>query len=154
MTRQDDAYRHASLYEQLVTRAQHEGALSADPTDAEVLAVFDSLRADGKLEGTVHKLIGDDLIAADLDALWTVFAGPDGPDHTNPTPGWWADKPHQIAYRLVLRLTRAEDALKAALLREGLRDPEKRRELSDALRDEAEHRRLVAFKGRLPGEPD
>jgi len=131
MTRQDDAFRNTALYEQLVTRAQHEGLLSEHPSSVEAEAFFDTLRADGKLEGPVHHYIGDDLSDDDLDALWAVFAGNEPPDPNNFTPGWWEDKPHQLAYRLLLRLTRAEAALKASLIQEGLRDPKKRRELAE-----------------------
>ena len=107
-TRQTDAYRHTSLYEQIMKHGIKEGSLSETSSDAEVQAYHDILRAEGKLHGHVEKLIGDDLSDEDIDNLWAMWAGEDGPDPDSIMPGWWDDKPHQIAYRLVLRLTRAE----------------------------------------------
>lgn len=50
-------------------------------------------------------LIGNDLTPSMLDELWRLFTG----SHPRSTvASWWADKPHQIGYRLLLRLTRAE----------------------------------------------
>lgn len=69
-----------------------------------------------------ERLVGDDLTEDMLDELW---AGPcTGRD---PTPtrmsAWWADKKHQILYRLVCRLTRAECELAEARAKLG-RDEE------------------------------
>jgi hypothetical protein len=174
-TRLEDAYRSSSLYDQLVKQARKDGVLPPVFTGEQVEDLFTSLRASGDLEGYPERYIGDDLSAADLDALWGIFAGE--PDPESFIPGWWEDKPHQLAYRLVLRLTRAEadrdaalnllavmhgdgghhtekvgfvqsckDAenvrhglvaavndLKASLIREALKDPEKRRELAEAM---------------------
>jgi len=176
-TRLEDAYRSSPLYDQLVRQGKAGGRLSASPTYEEVEAYFEDLRTLGSLRGHPDRYIGDDLSAGDLDALWAVFAGSGGPDPDSSIPGWWEDKPHQIAYRLLLRLTRAEagrdaalnllavmhgdgghhtervgfvqsckdaeqirhdlvtavDDLKASLIREALKDPEKRRELAEAM---------------------
>jgi len=63
--------------------------------------LFDKYRA-----SDYNTFIGDDLDETDLDRLWGHFALSDG------YYGWWEDKPHQIAYRLVLRLTRVENELR------------------------------------------
>jgi len=49
--------------------------------------------------------IGADLTPERLDALWSFLTG--GPEESE-IAEWWQDKPHQLAYRLLLRLTRAE----------------------------------------------
>lgn len=63
--------------------------------------------------GALGDGIGDDLSPQDLDDLWAVLTGrPEVLSTEDIMSGWWADKPHQLAYRLLLRLTRAEDALR------------------------------------------
>jgi len=54
------------------------------------------------------RLIGDDLSDADLVEFWRYFHGEE-----NDMSRWWSDKPHQIAWRLLMRLVRAEAALHA-----------------------------------------
>lgn len=70
-----------------------------------------SREEDSTTNATNGTLVGDDLSSDDLDALWAFLVG-------EPEKGlmadWWNDKPHQIAYRLLLRLTRAEAAATAA----------------------------------------
>lgn len=104
-TLQTDAYRLSSLYEQLSEQGLKEGALTATSTDAEIEAYFDTLRATGKLEGFPKKYIGEDLSEEALTSLWSHFAG-EGLD------SWWENKPHQLGYRLLLRLVRAENRIK------------------------------------------
>ena len=108
-TRQTDAYRFTSLYEQLLDQGLKEGVLNLGSTDEEIQAYHEHRREIGKLDGPVRKLIGDDLGPEQLDELWTVFVGV--PDENADMVYWWRDKPHQIAYRLLLRLTRAEAEL-------------------------------------------
>ena len=108
--RYKDAWRHASLYESLLQRGIESGALPPKPTREQIEAHHDALRAEGRLEGVVHELIGDDLSEADLDNLWAVWNSRPRPESA--IPGWWRDKPHQIAYRLLLRLTRAEATIR------------------------------------------
>lgn len=52
--------------------------------------------------------IGDELTEGDLDSLWCVIAGHDDPNPDTSMRDWWDDKANQLAYRLILRLTRAE----------------------------------------------
>jgi len=52
-------------------------------------------------------LIGDDLTEDELIELWQYFHGEE-----NSMSRWWRDKPHQIAWRLLMRLVRAETALR------------------------------------------
>jgi hypothetical protein len=104
MNRHTDCYRLAPLYEQLVQQGMREGVLDEESETHNIEAYFDTLRAEGRLEGSVNKLIGNDLEDEVLDSLWEHFAG----EGCN---GWWDDKPHQIGYRLLLRLTRAEAKL-------------------------------------------
>lgn len=104
-TRLSDAYRRPALYEDIVHKGRSEGQLSDNPTWEEVQTYARALNAkDGS--SIPYPWIGDDLSDSDLDDLWNVFAG----DSRKGTymSSWWADKKHQIAYRLVLRLTRAE----------------------------------------------
>lgn len=55
------------------------------------------------------RLVGDDLTDAELDALHAVLVGDAVvTDAERAAAGWWEDKPHQVAYRLLCRLTRAE----------------------------------------------
>jgi hypothetical protein len=54
--------------------------------------------------GSEEYFIGDDLTDEQLDQLWDYFVN----GKTNQMSDWWQDKPHQIGYRLLLRLTRAE----------------------------------------------
>lgn len=105
-TRYTDAFRRPALYEQIATKAIKEGRLPERFTAEEFGQVCDALRAEGALAGHVHPYIGDDLGEEDLDNLWAIWA--DTPDPDSIMPGWWSDKPHQLAYRLILRLTRAE----------------------------------------------
>jgi hypothetical protein len=49
--------------------------------------------------------VGDDLTDAQLDDLWNVLVNGATDSYM---ARWWADKKHQIAYRLLMRLTRAE----------------------------------------------
>lgn len=107
-TRYTDAFRRPSLYEQIAQQAVKDGRLPERFTAEEFGEVCDTMRAEGKLEGHVHDYIGNDLREEDLDNLWAIWAG--SPDPDSIMPGWWEDKPHQIAYRLILRLTRAEVA--------------------------------------------
>jgi len=109
--RHDDAYRRPPLYDQIVREAQAEGRLGDEPWDDEVHAIFEAYRAEGKLDGNVPDWIGDDLDDEDLDNLWEHLSGGD-PAEDSTMPGWWDDKPHQIAYRLLLRLTRAVGKLR------------------------------------------
>jgi hypothetical protein len=109
--RQEDAYRLSSLYEQLLKQGKRCGALFGEVTDLEMQSYLDLLRQIGDLQGSCHKYIGDDLSDSDLDDLWFMFSISD----TNPgsrIPSWWKDKSHQIALRLLLRLTRVEAELK------------------------------------------
>lgn len=63
-----------------------------------------------KVEGRDH-FVGDDLSGVSLDELWECLSGlGDG----GTMGSWWRDKSHQIGYRLLLRLTRAEDAVATA----------------------------------------
>lgn len=138
-----NAYRRTPLYEQIVSQGQKAGDLPPSPTEAQIEAYFDQCRANGTLEGDVHALIGDDLTEEMLDELWDMWDMWAGyGDRSFYMGSWWDDKPHQIAYRLLLRLTRAElelnktrEALNAALIREALADPEKRAELSASLHE-------------------
>lgn len=51
--------------------------------------------------------VGDDLTEEQLDELYrAVMEG-----EKNHMGSWWEDKPHQILYRLLSRLTRAEDKI-------------------------------------------
>jgi len=69
-----------------------------------------SLEVDAWRLSDSGSLIGEDLGTEDLEALWRKLAGhPLGDAH--PIAAWWDDKPHQIAYRLLLRLHRAERRL-------------------------------------------
>jgi hypothetical protein len=61
------------------------------------------------------KYIGEDLSAEDLENLWRKLAGHPLGDESL-IARWWDDKPHQIAYRLLLRLKRADEALLTSLL--------------------------------------
>jgi hypothetical protein len=54
--------------------------------------------------GPEEHFIGDDLTDEQLDQLWDYFIN----GKTNQMSNWWQDKPHQIGYRLLLRLARAE----------------------------------------------
>lgn len=54
-----------------------------------------------------HAKIGDDLTPERLDLLWDYLTC-ESPEGADEMAAWFADKPHQIAYRLLLRLTRAE----------------------------------------------
>lgn len=102
--RYSDAFRRPSLYMQIVKKAIKDERLPERFTAEEFKALCDRMRAEKKLEGEVSSYIGDDLDEEALNDLWAAFA-----DGTRSTmSGWWADKPHQIAYRLLLRLTRAE----------------------------------------------
>ena len=107
-TRIEDAYRLTPLYEQMVDKGQKDGLLGDTPTDEEVEAVLDHYRAESKLIGFPKKFIGNDLTDDQLDDLWRMIA--EGNRDTD-MADWWEDKPHQIMYRLLLRLTRAEAAL-------------------------------------------
>lgn len=107
--RSTDSYRKTPMWEGLVNRAVREGKLPKKPTTEQAEAHFEVLRAHGKLEGEVTELIGDDLSPEMLDDLWEVLGG--GGNYDTYTGQWWDDKPHQIAYRLLLRLTRAEAKL-------------------------------------------
>lgn len=80
MSRLKDAYRDTALYEQVKSKG---GDLSE-----------------------IDQLIGDDLSDEMLDDLWAMIA--EGKRDTY-MASWWEDKPHQIMYRLLLRLTRSED---------------------------------------------
>jgi phage gp46-like protein len=55
-------------------------------------------------------LIGEDLTEEALIDLHLYFTGKEG---DSPTAAWWEDKAHQLGYRLLLRLIRAEAELKA-----------------------------------------
>ncbi|MEZ4454194.1 MAG: hypothetical protein R3B09_32365 [Nannocystaceae bacterium] len=59
---------------------------------------------DAQREASAGGKIGDDLTDSQLDDLWRGIV--DGAD--SDTWAWFQDKPHQVAYRLLLRLTRAE----------------------------------------------
>ena len=105
-SRLKDAYRRPPLYEQVVKTAQKDGVLPENPSEEEALAYWNQMRDEGKADGDLVTLIGNDLSEEDLDNLWSYLVG-DSRHH-----GWWEDKPHQITYRLLLRLTRAEAELK------------------------------------------
>lgn len=114
MDRHTDAYRRPALYEQLVRQGKKEGLLPASPSEEEVHALFQALH-ERNGSSIPEDWIGNDLSAQDLDDLWAHVAGyservsPDGL-----VVGWYKDKPHQVIYRLLLRLTRAEAELAAA----------------------------------------
>ena len=110
MSRQTDANRNTPFYEGLILQGQNEGILADEPLPVDVLSYFNTLKSDPNRDGVLHQLIGDDLSKADLDNLWATLSGSD-PDPDSLIPSWWADKPHQLAYRLILRLTRAEAQL-------------------------------------------
>lgn len=56
--------------------------------------------------------IGDELTETDLDDLWVELSGAlSSRDEYTSMGRWWRDKPHQIGYRLLLRLTRAEERI-------------------------------------------
>ncbi len=57
-------------------------------------------------------LVGNDLTEEMLDELYDSWYGNQPKDHPNHMKWWWADKPHQIAHRLLMRLTRAETRIK------------------------------------------
>lgn len=95
-------------------------------------------------------LVGDDLTPEMLDGLHDILTGSaERTDAGCEMEGWWTDKPHQIAYRLLCRLTRAEaavDAERAAVvryLRDKARGPEwsalDNAAANDALREAADH---------------
>jgi hypothetical protein len=115
-SRYDDCWRHANTWESYERKLAKE--LGREPTDEEVREAYkDALRKldlnsplstrtlKGGDESELNKYIGDDLSESDLDDLWSMIA--DG-DSDSLMASWWADKPHQIMYRLLLRLTRAE----------------------------------------------
>jgi DNA repair exonuclease SbcCD ATPase subunit len=105
--------RRAHLERRLQAVQEREQALAA-----EVEALHTTLNpASASLEMDAWRLsdsgslIGEDLGAEDLEALWRKLAGhPLGDNHL--IAAWWEDKPHQIAYRLLLRLNRAERRLR------------------------------------------
>lgn len=68
-----------------------------------------SKRFDDAFTQRNNRFVGDDLTDEELDELWEVFGG-DGGKGTY-MRGWWDDKPHQIAYRLLCRLTRAQKTI-------------------------------------------
>lgn len=65
--------------------------------------------------GTNRRPIGDDLTPEDLDDIWAVLTGrtEEIPSDSR-IPGWYGDKPHQIFYRMICRLSRAEARLRLA----------------------------------------
>lgn len=97
-------------------RLQAEGKISgADRRSLQTMDYMtrdlDSRRApQGGGDGMLGNGIGDDMAESDLDNLWAALTGRWESDMS----AWWEDKPHQIAYRLLLRLTRAENALRTA----------------------------------------
>lgn len=59
-------------------------------------------------EDPAQGLIGDDLTDEDLDELWCLLTGSEDVNLDSEIVKWYQDKPHQVVYRLLLRLTRAE----------------------------------------------
>lgn len=119
-TRQSDSYRASNFRESLERQGLKSGGLQPGFTREDFEAYCDHLRTLGKLQGEVAYFIGDDLSEQALDDFWRIFAGDTEP--YSDMAYWWDDKPHQIAYRLVLRLTRAE--LENAKLRARLEEYE------------------------------
>ena len=56
------------------------------------------------IEAAMGGDIGDELTDEDLVEFWRYFYGETNSDMAR----WWSDKPHQIAWRLLMRLVRAE----------------------------------------------
>jgi len=56
------------------------------------------------IESAMIDDIGDDLSDEDLVEFWRMFYGATNSDMAR----WWSDKPNQIAWRLLMRLVRAE----------------------------------------------
>lgn len=106
-SRYDDCWRESSVWSSYYNKEKKR--LGREPTDFEVQEAYRQTLAGmdwgDTSQITLEKYIGEDLSESDLDDLWSHFAG----EHSDTNAAyWWTDKPHQIGYRLLLRLTRAE----------------------------------------------
>ncbi len=118
-SRHDDCWRDSSVWESITQKLTKN--LGRNPTDKEVVdfyregLLWDGFPIDKAKEITLSQFIGDDLTDSDLDDLWA-FASRG--EKKSVIANWIADKPHQVWYRMILRLTRAEARLKEAGLSE------------------------------------
>jgi len=62
-----------------------------------------------RLPDVTHEFIGDDLTSKELDGYWDHFCNG---NKQSAISDWLDDKPHQVHYRMINRLTRVEEELR------------------------------------------